>query len=78
MPNNIIITPKALTIIILASFDNEVGSFMIQLPEQLLLEAQNRTVNFVIQYGSIAIGQAAVGSKAIDFTASAKLFFTGI
>lgn len=31
-----------------------------------------------IQYGSIAIGQAAVGSKGIDPTAPAKLFLEGV
>lgn len=37
MPNNLIITPKAFAIILLASAGKEVGSFMIQLPEQLLI-----------------------------------------
>lgn len=37
MPNNIIITPKALAIIVLASAGKEVGSFITQLPEQLLI-----------------------------------------
>ena len=77
MPNNLIITPKAFAIILLASAGKEVGSFMIQLPEQLLIEAQSRAVNFGIQYGAIAIGQAVVGSKFVDPTAPAKLFVQG-
>ena len=56
MSNNILITPKALAIIILASALKEVCSFIIQLPEQLILEIQTRAVNFGIQYGAIAIG----------------------
>ena len=78
MPNNLIITPKALAIILLASVGKEVGSFMIQLPEQLLIEAQSRAVNFGIQYGAMAIGQAVVGSKFVDPTAPAKLFVQGV
>ena len=78
MPNNIIITPKALAIIILASAGKEVGSFLIQLPEQLLIEAQSRVINFGIQYGAIAIGQAAIGSKFVDPVAPAKLFVQGV
>ena len=77
MPNNLIITPKAFAIILLASAGKEVGSFMIQLPEQLLIEAQSRAVNFGIQYGAMAIGQAVVGSKFVDPTAPAKLFVQG-
>lgn len=77
MPNNIIITPKALAIILLASAGKEVGSFIIQLPEQLLIEAQSRAVNFGIQYGAIAIGQAVVGSKFVNPTAPAELFVQG-
>ncbi len=56
MPNNIIITPKAFALISVASASKEVGSFMIQLPEQLLIEVQSRAFNFGIQYGVIAIG----------------------
>lgn len=78
MPNNLIITPKALAIILLASAGKEVGSFMIQLPEQLLIEAQSRAMNFGIQYGAIAIGQAVAGSKFVDPTAPAKLFGQGL
>ena len=48
MPN-IILTPKAFAIILLASAGREATSFMIQLPEQLLIEAQSRAVNFAIQ-----------------------------
>ncbi len=48
MPNNIIITPKALAIILLASASKDVGGFMIQIPEQLLVEAQSRAINFGI------------------------------
>ena len=33
MPNNLIITPKAFAIVLLASAGKEVGSFMIQVPE---------------------------------------------
>jgi hypothetical protein len=78
MPNNLIITPKAFAIILIASAGKEVGSFMIQLPEQLLMEAQSRAVNFGIQYGAMAIGQAVVGSKFVDPTAPAKLFVQGV
>jgi hypothetical protein len=78
MPNNIIITPQALAIIFIASAGKEVASFMIQLPEQLLLEAQSRALNFGIQYGTMPIGQAAVGSKFVDPTAPAKLFVQGV
>ena len=77
MPNNIIITPKAFAIILLASAGKEVGSFIIQLPEQLLIEAQSRAVNFGIQYGTMAIGQAVAGSKFVDPTAPAKLVVQG-
>ena len=78
MPNNLIITPKALAIILLASAGKEVGGFMLQLPEQLLMEIQSRAVNFGIQYGAIAIGQAVVGSKFVDPTAPARLFLQGV
>ena len=77
MPNNIIITPKALAVILLASFGQEVGSFVVQIPEQLLIEAQSRMMNFGIQYGTIAIGQAVIGSKFADPAAPAKLFVQG-
>ena len=40
MPNIPVITPKAFAIILLASAGSEVSSFMIQVPEQLLMEAQ--------------------------------------
>lgn len=33
MPNNIVISPKAFAIILLASAGQEVGSFIIQIPE---------------------------------------------
>ncbi len=78
MPNNLIIIPKALAIILLASAGKEVGGFMLQLPEQLLMEIQSRAVNFGIQYGAIAIGQAVVGSKFVDPTAPARLFLQGV
>ena len=39
MPNAPIITPKALAIILLANTGQEVGSFIVQIPEQLLIEA---------------------------------------
>lgn len=77
MPNNIIITPKAFAIIFLVSAGKEVGSFIIQLPEQLLIEVQSRAMNLGIQYGAIAIGQAVAGSKFVDPTAPAKLFAKG-
>ena len=48
MPNNIIITPKALAIMLLASAGKEVGGFMGQLPEQLLMKIQSRAINFGI------------------------------
>ena len=60
MPN-LIITPKALAIIALASAGKEVGGFMVQLPEQLLMEIQSRAVNLGIQYRAIAIGQVLLG-----------------
>ena len=44
MPNTPIITPRTFAIILLASSGKEVSSFMIQLPEQLLIEAQRRAV----------------------------------
>ena len=78
MPNNLIITPKALAIIALASAGKEVGAIIVQLPEQLLMEIQSRAVNLGIQYGAIAIGQAVVGSKFVDPTAPAKLFMQGV
>ena len=74
MPNNLILTPKALAIILLASAGKDVGGFIIQLPEQLLIEAQRRAINFGIQYGAIAIGEFTVGSKFVDPVAPAKLF----
>jgi hypothetical protein len=78
MPNNLIITPKAFAIILIASAGKGVGSFMIQLLEQLLMEAQSRAVNFGIQYGAMAIREAVVGSKFVDPTAPAKLFVQGV
>jgi hypothetical protein len=73
MPNPI--TPKIYAIILIASVGQEVGSFIIQIPQHLLIEAQNRAINFGIQYGSIAIGQAVVGgSRSIDPATPAKLF----
>lgn len=78
MPNIPIITPKTFAIILLASAGKEVSSFMIQLPEQLLIEAQRRAVNFGIQYGAIAIGQAAVGSTFVDPFAPKQLFLEGL
>ena len=78
MPNNLKITPEALALIVIVSVSKEVGSFMIQLPEQLLIEAQSRIANFGIQYGAMAIGQAVVGSKFVDPTAPAKLFVQGV
>ena len=78
MPNNLIITPKALAIILIASVGKEVGSFMLQLPEQLLLQVQSRAINFGIQYGAMAIEEAVVGSKFVDIAAPAKLFVQGV
>ena len=77
MPNDIIITPKAFAIIALATVGNEVAGFLMQIPEQLLIEAKSRAVNFAFQYGAIAIGQVASGSKFVDPTAPAKLFVKG-
>lgn len=77
MPNTII-TPKAFAIILLASAGKEAASFMIQLPEQLLIEAQSRAVNFAIQYGAMAIGQCVVGSKFVDPTGPGQLFVQGV
>lgn len=74
MPNSLIITSKAFNIILMAPAGKEVGSFMIQLPEQLFIEAQSRAINFGIHYGARVIGQAVVRSKFIDPTAPAKLF----
>ena len=76
MPNNII-TPRLYAIILLASAGQEVGSFIIQIPQQLLVEVQNRAVNLGIQYGAIAIGQAA-GSRLVDLAAPVKLFIQGL
>ena len=71
MPN--LITPKALAIIFLAFTGKEVAGFITQLPEQLLIEAQSRAVNFGIQYGAIAIGQSVVGSKYVNPIAPVEL-----
>ena len=57
MPNNLVINPRVYAIIVLATVGQEVGSFIVQLPEQLLVEAQSRAVNLAFQYGAIAIGQ---------------------
>jgi len=78
MPNNPIMTPQMFAIILVATVGQEVGSFIIQMPQHLLIEAQSRAVNFGIQYGSIAIGQAVVGSQSVDPIAPAKLFIQGI
>ena len=40
MPNNIIIHPKALAIATLATLAPEIGSFVVKIPEALLMEAQ--------------------------------------
>jgi hypothetical protein len=77
MPDTII-TPRAFAIILLAYADREVASFMIQILEQLLIEAQSRVVNFAIQYGTMAIRQSVVGAKFVDPTAPAKLFLQGV
>jgi hypothetical protein len=76
MPN-IPITPKTYMIILVATATNEVTGFMIKVSEQLIIEAQSRAVNFAFQYGAMAIGQAASGSKFVDPTAPAKLFVKG-
>ena len=75
---NIIITPKAFAIILLASAGREVSSFIIQPSKQLLIEAQSRAVNFAIQYGAMAIGQSVVGCKSVDPTGPGKLFVQGL
>ena len=79
MPQNIpIIPPRAFAIILLATAGHEVSSFVFQLPEQLLMEAQSRAANFAIQYGAIAIGQAAAGSKFVDPVGPVSLFAQGV
>ena len=77
MPN-LIITPKALAIIVLASAGQEVASFLTPLPEQLLVEAQSRAMNFAIQYGALAIGQSVAGSKFVDPVGPTRLFVEGL
>jgi len=77
MPN-IIVTPKAFAIILVATATNEVASFMINVSDQLIIEAQSRAINFAIQYGAMAVGQCAVGSKFVDPTAPGKLFLQGV
>jgi len=77
MPNNSIITPKALAIIILASAGKEVGSFIIQLLEQLLIEAQSRIVNI---WDSVWSGSNWTGCCWVEIRRSGyacKIIFTG-
>lgn len=49
MPNNIIITPKTFAVIVLASLGREVGCFVVQLPEQLLLQAQEKAMSATVR-----------------------------
>lgn len=76
MPNPTI-SPKAFAIILLASIGKDVSGFIVQIPEQLLMEASQRAVNFGIQYGAIAIGECVAGSKFVDVASPAKLFVQG-
>lgn len=78
MPQNILVDPKTFAIIALASVGHEVASFMVQIPPVLLLEAQKRALNLGIQYGAIAVGQAAVGSNFVDLAGPSKLFVEGL
>lgn len=81
MPNNIIITPKTFAVIVLASLGREVGCFVVQLPEQLLLQAQEKAmsatvrmgINMGIQYGAVAVGDAVARSN-VDLAAPSKYF----
>jgi hypothetical protein len=77
MPNHIIITPKGLAIILLASTDKEAASFIIQIPKQLLAELQNIAFNFVIQHEAIAVGQCTA-SKSVDPATPTTSFLQGI
>ena len=56
MPNTIIITPKALAIIVLASAGKEVGSFIIQLPNQLVVHKwlEIETRKLVLRIGRLS------------------------
>jgi hypothetical protein len=78
MPNNPIITPQMFAIILVATVGQEVGSFIIQMPQHLLIEAQSRAVNFGIQYEAMTIRQTAVWSKFPDPTGPGKLFVQGV
>ena len=71
------ITPRTYMIILVATATKEVASFMINVSDQLIIEAQSRAINFAIQYGAMAVGQCAVGSKFVDPTAPGKLFVKG-
>ena len=66
-----------MAIILLASFGQEVGAWLVQIPEQLMMEIQSRTINLGIQYGAIAVGQAVAGSRFVDLAAPVKLFEQG-
>jgi hypothetical protein len=57
---------------------NEVGGFLVQLPEQLLLDVESRLINFGIQYVGLAITQSVVGSRFPDSLSSAKVFVEGV
>jgi len=78
MLNSIIIIPRAFLFILLVAANKKVGGFLVHIPQQLLLEAQSRAIDFGIQYGAMAIGQGIAGSKFIDPAAPTKLFGQGI
>lgn len=77
MPNPVI-TPRAFAVILLASIGKDVSAFVVQIPEHLLIKVQAQVVNFGIQYGAIAIGQAAVGSQFVDPYGPKRLFLQGV
>lgn len=87
MPNPVI-TPRALAVVLLASLGSEVSevaSFLIVLPEQLLIEAQQRAIAFAqqkganlgLQYATRAVSQA-VGGSNVDPLGPTKLFIQGL
>lgn len=59
MSNHIVITPKVFSIFIFAYVTSEAGAFLnlindFKIPQELLIEAQNRATNLAIQYAAIA------------------------
>ena len=77
MPNTPI-SSITFAIILLASIDIYVSSFIVIIPEQELIEVQRRAINFGIQYGAIAIGQAVVGATFVDPASPKQLFVKGL